>query len=268
MTVLLTGAAGHIGSVLAPALADAGHRVRLTDVTPIDDVPRGCEAGAADLRDFDQAMAVTDGASAVVHLGGIPHEAPFPDIADNNIRTAHNVLEAARQCDVGRVVLASSIHVTGFYPARETVGPDDPVRPDTFYGVSKVALEALGYLYARKCGMEVVCLRIGSFEAEASAPRHRATWLSYGDGARLVLASLRAALPDDPEGRFLIAYGTSDVPEPWMSRAGWDVLGYEPQNVPYGLPAPDLDDVHGGPFAEDELPESKPAERRDSGRGA
>lgn len=264
MTVLLTGAAGHIGRVLAPALADAGHHVRLTDVTEVDNVPHGCEATAADLRDFDQAMTVADGTSAVVHLGGIPHEAPFPAIADNNILTTHNVLEAARQCGISRVVLASSIHVTGFYPAREEVGPDDPIQPDTFYGVSKVALEALGYLYARKCGLEVVCLRIGSFEAEARAPRHRATWLSYRDGARLVLASLRAPLPverEGPEGRFLITYGMSDVPERWMSREGWDVLGYEPQDVPYGLPAPDLDDVHGGPFAEEELPERKAAKK-------
>lgn len=251
MTVLLTGAAGRVGSVLAPAFTREGLNVRLTDATPIDDVPPGYERTAADLRDFEAVRAVTTGVSAVVHLGAIPCEARFPDIMDHNIATTYNVLEAARQCRVRRVVLASSIHATGYYPAGATVRPDDPVRPDTFYGVSKVTLEALGYLYARKCGLEVVCLRIASFEREPSAPRHRATWLSHGDGVRLFLAALRAELP---EKRFIVAYGTSDVPESWLSREGWDVLGYEPRDVPKGLATHDSDEVHGGEFARYELP--------------
>lgn len=257
MTVLLTGAAGHIGGVLAPALAREGLDVRLTDVTPIDDVPAGCTARTADLREYDQVRALTEGASAVVHLGAIPSEAPFEDIMENNIRTAHNVLEAARQCGVSRVVLASSLHATGFYPGRETVRPADPVRPDTFYGVSKVTLEALGYLYARKCGLDVVCLRIGSFEAEPSGSRHRATWLSYDDAVRLVLAALRGPLPDE---RFLVTYGVSDVPESWMSRDGWDIIGYEPQDVPYGLSAPDPEELQGNPFTDEDLPTIPTAE--------
>ena len=251
MTILLTGAAGRIGRVLAHAFTSAGYDVRLTDVSAPDDLPAGCEVSVADLRDFDRVRAVMSAASSVVHLGAIPHEAPFREIADNNIMTAHNVLEAARQCGVSRVVLASSIHATGFYSARETVRPSDPVRPDSFYGVSKATLEALGYLYARKCGLEVVCLRIGSFEPEASAPRHRAIWLSHRDGAQLFRAALRAPLPDE---RFLVAYGISDTPAHWTSHDGWDVLGYEPQDVPYGLADPDPDDLHGGPFAEEELP--------------
>ena len=248
MTTLVTGAAGTIGRSLAPRLAQAGLSLRLTDVTLIDEVPAGCEARSADLRDFAQVRAVTEGVAAVVHLGAIASEAPFPDIAEHNIRGSYHVLEAARRHGVARVVLASSNHVTGFYPCRHTVGPADPVKPDTFYGVSKATLEALGYLYARKHGLQVVCLRIGSFRDQPSHPRERATWLSPADAARLVRAALHAPLG---EKRFLTTYGMSDNPDAWWTRHGWDTLGYQPRDTPDGdLPPPDLDDLQGGPFVD------------------
>jgi uronate dehydrogenase len=96
-----------------------------------------------------------------------------------------------------------------------------PPRPDGLYGVSKVAVEALGRLYADKFGLEVVCLRIGSLEPEPTDPRHLATWLSPRDCAGFVWAAVTC-----PEVSFLAAYAVSA-----NTRRFWELderLGYQP----------------------------------------
>jgi uronate dehydrogenase len=121
------------------------------------------------------------------------------------------------------VVLASSNRLTGCYPTAETVSPDLPPRPDGLYGVSKVAVEALGRFYADKFGLRVVCLRIGSLEYEPGEARHLATWLSPRDCAGLVLAALTA-----PETGFAVHYAVSA-----NSRRFWtlpDGIGYAPRD--------------------------------------
>jgi uronate dehydrogenase len=121
------------------------------------------------------------------------------------------------------VVLASSNRVSGFYPVAETVAPDMPARPDGLYGVSKVALEALGRLYADKFGLSVVCLRIGSFEDEPSEPRHLATWLSPRDCLGFIQAALTA-----PAVHCATLYAVSaNTRRFWDTSAGAE-LGYTP----------------------------------------
>lgn len=181
------------------------------------------EVRQLDLRDAEAVTAALEGADAVVHLGGVPDEAPLPDLLDGNVRGTHNVLEGARRQGVGRVLLASSNRLTGFYPVSETVTPEMPPRPDGLYGVSKVAVEALGRLYADKFGVSVVCLRIGSFEDAPTEPRHLATWLSPHDCLGFVRAALTA-----PGIRFTTVYAVSA-----NTRRFWDIeagaaLGYAP----------------------------------------
>ena len=121
------------------------------------------------------------------------------------------------------MVLASSNRLTGCYPAAQTVSAQMPPRPDGLYGVSKVAVEALGRLYADKFGLQVVCLRIGSLEAEPSEPRHLATWLSPDDCAGFVWAALTRA-----DVTFTAAYAVSA-----NSRRFWELddrLGYRPRD--------------------------------------
>ncbi|WP_319464114.1 NAD(P)-dependent oxidoreductase [Micromonospora sp. RTP1Z1] len=159
----------------------------------------------------------------MVHLAGLPDEAPLVDLLDSNVLGTYHVLEAARRQRVGRVVLASSNRVTGFYPVGQVVVPDAPVRPDGFYGVSKVAVEALGRLYADKFGLSVVCLRIGSFEDEPTEARHLATWLSPRDGVGFIRAAITAS-----DVHFLAAYAVSaNTRRFWDTGAGAQ-LGYLP----------------------------------------
>ncbi|MER5852197.1 NAD(P)-dependent oxidoreductase [Streptomyces sp. NPDC002012] len=247
----ITGAAGRIGSVMRAGLRDEVarlvliDRVGLTAQSPTEDVHQ------LDLRDAEAVTAVLKDVDAVMHLGGVPDEAPLPDLLDGNVRGTHNVLEGARRQGVRRVVLASSNRVSGFYPVAETVTPKMPARPDGLYGVSKVAVEALGRLYADKFGLSVVCLRIGSFEDTPSERRHLSTWLSPRDG----LGFVRAALTS-PDVRFATVYAVSA-----NTRRFWDIdtgadLGYMPvddaEAFASRLPAggdPAGSDPQGGEYA-------------------
>jgi uronate dehydrogenase len=184
--VLVTGAAGRIGRSLSADLPEHGWRVRGFDRSPVDGGVSG------DVRDPAALDAALDGAAAVVHLAGQPTEAPWPVIRDANIEGTFQVFEAARRNGIRRIVFASSNHATGFTPVEPELPVDRPPRPDTLYGVSKVFGEALGRYYADRYGLQVACVRIGTFAERPRDNRSLATWLSPADCARLVDACLRA----------------------------------------------------------------------------
>jgi uronate dehydrogenase len=223
--VLITGAAGNIGRALRAGLRDRYALLRLLDVAPQEPAETGEEVVTLDLNDRRASEAAMEGFDAVVHLAGIADEASFDDILEGNITTTYSVYEAARRAGVRRVVFASSNHVTGFYPRDETVGPDHPVRPDTFYGVSKAFGEALGRLYADKYGLEVVCLRIGSFAERPAGLRQLSTWLSPRDCIQLVRCCL-----DAPAVGFTVVYGVSANTRSWWRDDAAASLDYHPQD--------------------------------------
>jgi len=243
-TVVVTGAAGRIGSVVCPGLSEAGWSVRRTDLP---------DADLSDPAAEPVLTALLDGADAVVHLAGIAGEDAWPRILAANIDATHRVLQAAREAGVRRVVLASSNHATGFTP-RPADGPlpaDADLRPDTYYGVSKVTMEALGALYVERHGMDVVALRIGSFLRRPTSARHLATWLSPGDCVRLVLAALTAPSPG-----FVQVWGISANTRAWWDPAAGRALGYQPVDdsehyaADIGTEPAATDDLVGGEFCE------------------
>jgi uronate dehydrogenase len=239
--IALTGAAGVIGSILA---RDMDRDLRLLDIRPAP----GCQV--LDIRDLAAVEAAFTGVDAVIHLSAIPTEAPFEDILDHNLRGTYHVLEAARRCGVRRVVFASSNHVTGMYGRSDRIGPDEPIRPDTLYGVSKAFGEALGRLYTEKWGVSVVCIRIGSCLERPLNTRHLATWLSPRDAVALFTAAVDAPV------RFSIVYGMSDNTRGWWDMASARALGYHPQDNAEafagevaGDPS-EPSDTQGGPYTE------------------
>jgi uronate dehydrogenase len=161
----------------------------------------------------------------IVHLAGIPHEDTFERILQTNVVGTFNVFEAARRQGCGRVVFASSLHVTGFYDATERISPEVPVRPDSFYGVGKACGENLGRLYADKHGLEVVCVRIGTFAEQPTTPRHLSTWLSPRDAVELFYRSLVA-----PDVGFTVVYGASANQRSWWDPGPTHRLGYRPMD--------------------------------------
>jgi uronate dehydrogenase len=194
---------------------------------------------------LDAALAGCDG---VIHLAGISSEGELSAIAAVNVLGTFRVFEAARRTGVGRVVYASSNHAIGFYPSDERIGVDEPCRPDTFYGVSKVAGEATGRLYADKFGLEVACLRIGSYLERPTDRRHLATWASIPD----TISAFRAAMTS-PDLGFSTFYVVSANRDGYWDLVPGEQLGFVPVDHAEEFEA-DLGGhvypTQGGPFSE------------------
>jgi uronate dehydrogenase len=213
-----------VASLLRPGIRGLADEVRLVDIRPVE-VGEHEVALTGDITDLAFARRALAGCDACVHLAAIPVEAPFDQILHSNLEGAWTVFEAARLEGCGRIVFASSNHATGYYPVTRRVSPADPVRPDTYYGVSKVFGEALGSLYHDKFGLRVACIRIGSALPKPQDERNLSTWLSPGDLGRLVTACLTS-----PDLGFAIVYGVSNNRRGWWDLEPGRRLGYEPQD--------------------------------------
>lgn len=250
-TVLLTGAAGRVATALRPGLRDRW-RLRLLDRRPPADVKEGVEEVViADIRDLDATHAAAQGCAAVVHLAGIPTDAPHEDLLDVNMRGTYNVLEAATAAACRRFVFASTNHVTGYYPTGTTVTPEMPVRPDGLYGASKVYGEALCRLYHDEVGLGVAVLRIASSLARPSQPRHAHTWLSDRDLRQLVERCLEASGLE-----WVVVYGSSaNTSSYWDDAEARRRLAYAPVDRADGLVPPGpADRFQGGSDVGGRLP--------------
>src|SRR4051794_1331495 len=96
--VLLTGASGALGRVLARSLSAEGWTLRLTDIAPFPDpLPAGASFTRADLNDGMAILRLAEGCGAIVHLGGVSVERPFEEVLGPNIRGLYHVYEAARR---------------------------------------------------------------------------------------------------------------------------------------------------------------------------
>jgi uronate dehydrogenase len=133
-----------------------------------------------------------------------------------------------------------------------TVGIDVRPRPDTFYGVGKVAAEAVMSLYADRYGLDVLSCRIGSFLQRPETVRNLATWLSHDDCVRMVEACLTTPAPG-----YAVLYGISANTRAWWDLEPGRALGYEPlddaEEFADSVPRGATDEVEaafvGGPFA-------------------
>src|SRR6516225_8051424 len=225
-TILITGAAGQIGTMLRPRLARPGRTLRLLDTADLTAGPAE-EVIRASATDMDAMTAASRGASAVIHLASISGEASWAEILQVNIQSTYVAFEAARRAGVPRVIFASSNHTVGFSPRESFPVPDYAVPvPDTYYGVAKVAGEGLAAMYHHRYGIDAVCIRILTcFERPPSA-RALATWLSPDDAGRLFEACLTTPAPG-----FRVIFGVSaNTRGGWVSLAGARALGYEPRD--------------------------------------
>ncbi|MFI5801848.1 NAD-dependent epimerase/dehydratase family protein [Streptomyces sp. NPDC051561] len=230
-TVLLTGAAGGLGTLMRELLPAYGYRLRLLDLRPIPGDP---DAVVADMADEKAVRHAVQGVDAIIHLAGISQESTFARILRANIEGTHHLYEAAREAGVPRIVAASSNHAIGFtprphgpspLPAASLIPTTAPHRPDTFYGLSKCFAEDLAQLYWDLHGLETVSLRIGSCFAEPTSVRMLSLWLSPADCARL----LHAALTAEHVGH-TVAHGSSANTRLWWDLSTARALGYAPQD--------------------------------------
>lgn len=253
MKVLVTGAAGSLGRVVTVGLADRGHTVVGLDLVPQPDGEDGAWY-SVDATDPDAVAEVfaAERLDGVVHLAGYPGEASLPDSLTSHVVTTAALLDAMVEHDVPRLVYASSNHAVGRTPRTDLLTTDVRPRPDTFYGVGKVAAEALMSLYVDRHGIDAVACRIGSFTERPESVRALSTWLSYDDCVRMVDAALTATAPG-----FAVLYGISANTRAWWDLEPGRALGYEPlddaeefaDSVPTG-PDDEEHQAHvGGPFA-------------------
>ena len=222
-TVLITGATGGVGTHLSRELAGK-YRLRLSDKRPLKPA-KGQTFVKADISKMADALRITRGVDAVVHLGGYSVEGPWSAILQANIVGCYNVFEAARRNGVKRVLFPTSNHAVGFYRRDHTIDHRVYVKPDSRYGVSKVFGEALGSLYADKYGMEVFMMRLGNVGTAPIDKRRLSIWLSPRDLAQLVSIGI-----DHPDIKFEIVYGISRNTRAWYDNANAYRLGYRPQD--------------------------------------
>src|SRR6267142_5676815 len=223
-TVLVTGAAGAIGTRLRKLLKGVYPNLRLSDIKPPADLAADEAFIQADLASIAEVERAVAGVQGIVHLGGFSVEGPWDTILNSNIIGTYNLFEAARRHRVERVVFASSNHAVGFYPRARRIGTDAPVRPDSRYGVSKAFGEALGALYAFKHGLAVTCIRIGNLADTPVDERRLSIWIKPEDLVQLIRIGL-----EHPDIRHEIFYGASDNVRGWWDNAAAFRFGYRPQ---------------------------------------
>jgi uronate dehydrogenase len=221
--ILITGATGDVGTHLARELAGK-YQIRLSDRRPLKPA-KGQTFIKADISKMADAMKITKGVDAIVHLGGYSVEGPWEGILQANIIGCYNVFEAARKNGVKRVVFPTSNHAVGFYRRDQTIDHRVYPRPDSRYGVSKVFGEALGRLYTDKYGMEMFMIRIGNVNPVPIDKRRLSIWISPRDIAQLVSLGI-----DKPGIKFEIVYGISRNKRAWYDNANAYRLGYQPQD--------------------------------------
>jgi nucleoside-diphosphate-sugar epimerase len=168
MRILVTGSAGKLGQWVVRELRSHKHHVttfdRVRAAEPADRELIG------DIEDLEAVAGAVDGAEAILHLAGIRTHGLMPDEETFriNVMGAFNVHEAGRRAGVARVVSMSSEAVLGWAPGswqREhlpdylPIDEEHPCRPQDCYGLSKVALEAVGRSFTDRCDMVTVFIR-------------------------------------------------------------------------------------------------------------
>jgi len=227
-TILITGAAGDVGTHLRRELAGK-YLLRVSDLRALKKINEAEQFVRADISKFQEVLRITQGVDAIVHLGGYSVEGPWDAILNANIIGCHNMFEAARVNGVKRIIFPSSNHATGFYRrderAKHRIDHRVYPKPDGRYGVSKVFGEALGSLYADKYGMQVFCIRIGNVNPEPIDKRRLSIWCSPRDIAQLVTIGI-----EHPKIHFEIVYGVSRNKRSWYDNSNAHRLGYRPQD--------------------------------------
>ena len=263
MDVLVTGAFGVVGTAAIEHLPCDEYRCSYLDRSAPPDDLKG-RTTRADVSNYETIRPAFDGQDAVVHLAGCPHvNGSWEEVLASNVVGTRNVLAAAEDAGVERVVFASSSHVVGMYETENAPGIYDaghgltldrhtPVRPNSYYGTSKSFGEDLGRYFVEsrssldrfyalrfggvrsdeydhpygdaERGVEEGLWERGSDEYGVQVARLKGLWLSRRDFARLLDRCLR-----DDSVAFDVFYGTSDNERRWFDiEYTRDVLGYDP----------------------------------------
>ncbi|HET7323782.1 MAG TPA: NAD(P)-dependent oxidoreductase [Halococcus sp.] len=248
--IAITGAEGNVGRVLASGFSDH-------EVTPITyREQEDMDSIVCDVTDREAFANALSGQDVLVHLAGnaSPY-ADWDDLKEPNLDGVYNAYEAAVENDLSRVVFASSNHAVNMSDITvsnepETMREDAPAvypatvpRPDSYYGITKVAGEAFGSYYAKSHDIESVNVRIGwlmtrdelegtqenpnSQYPEDAARFARAMWLSPRDCRHVMQRAATAEISENP----LTVHAVSRNDERYLSLTHTQrTLGYRPRD--------------------------------------
>jgi len=241
--IFITGGAGLIGSILNKHLSN-NYQILNLDIS--NSKNNLSETIVGDMNIYKDVLNGSKGCSVIIHLGAVVSvDSSWDLVLKNNIESTRNVYEAARKNNVEKVIFASSNHAVGLFendePYKQIVAGDYknidhnkiplidhnvPIRPDSYYGISKAYGESMGRFYFENFGIQSINLRIGTvqkLDTPKSSVRHFATWLSHKDIAQLVEKSIINDLG------FEIFYGVSNNKwRFWDIRNAYNKIGYEP----------------------------------------
>lgn len=232
-TILLTGAAGRIGTAFRRYAAGA-YRFRLADrlAGEITD-PGNHEVIELDAADLAACQAACQGMDTVVHLAGDPSPTAgfYESLLDNNIKAVYNIFQAAKDQGCRRVIFASSGQVIDGYPLDVQAHPESPVKPLNMYAAAKCFGEATAHTFAMAGGLSSIVIRIGTFEGnrewtETPDARNLSTFVSERDMSHLIVRAI-----ETPGVQFAIVHGVSNNRFKRLDITSTKaLLGYAPQD--------------------------------------
>jgi uronate dehydrogenase len=258
--LLLTGAAGGLGSAMRSRLKGMAECVRVSDIVDLGQLATHEEGVICDLGDRGAVDRLVEGCDGIIHLGGISVEDKFSKIMNANLLGLYNLYEAARANGMPRILFASSNHTIGFYRQDEYLDHEAPMRPDGLYGVSKCFGEALARMYFEKFGQETALVRIGSCMEKPRNHRMLSTWMSYDDFLSMIECIFRAPRLGCP-----VIWGCSNNDTRWWDNSHVSYLGWHPKDnaerfraeIDATVPKPAPDEAiaiyQGGPFVRDPI---------------
>lgn len=232
--VLITGAAGRIGSTFARhaggkydfRLMVRGDEERIDQIRPFGEVVTG------NLADLPRLKNICRGIDTVVHLAATPDpSAVWNTLLHDNIIGTYHMMAAAKAAGCRRVIYASSVHAVGGYPPGVQVKTTDPVNPGDLYGVSKCVGEALGRYMAEQEGLSVIALRIGAFQPVDAARRPEMIGVAEMFVSDRDLAQLIERCIDDATLRWAVFNAVSNNRFQRLDITdARELLGYQPQD--------------------------------------
>jgi uronate dehydrogenase len=236
--VLVTGSAGYVGQTVCRELGRRGHEVRGLDRVP---TPGLRDFLVANVADPEAAREAVRGAGVVVHLAAEPNDCAFARLVGSNVVGLYNVMNAAREEGVGRVVLASTLQIAWNRKPRKRPARVREARPGNHYALTKLWAEQMGEMYARSYGMSVIAVRLTWMVRNAAeavkmrAMQRQAIYVSHRDAGRAFANA--AVAPKIGKTRFAVVYVSGpDGAALFDLEPARRLIGYEPRDrFPEGL---------------------------------
>jgi nucleoside-diphosphate-sugar epimerase len=196
--ILVTGAAGYVGSEIVRQLVDIGKDVTSITRRHAHDMTPCIETDLTDFNSLDRALQGFE-FDTIIHVASLPGDTGDPqEMIRVNVVGCSNILEVARRMKVNRFVHASSISAYEWYPATPFVAPDympvdenHPCRPRDIYSTTKRMQEHLAMTYFHQYGLPTTVLRLTA----VVGPGGRGGGRGWGELAAMMAEGKRVQVP-------------------------------------------------------------------------